>query len=310
MDNYFSMYSINDKQIKLYNSHRLLNYIIVTSILFFFSFRCEASEEQQPPPIGNFALPLSQEPGALVSFGENILAKNETQLFLLPDDYAGVDKHFIDLVPSVLYGITDKFSIFINTPYAASYQMGQQKSSGFEDAFPQLEYAFYNKSTSRFVDQATLVANVTVPTGSTLKSPPTGVGSPSFFLGSTFSRTYVNWFVFGSPGAVFTTAKDNTQYGDNYLYQFGFGRNITVTHGWLLAWMTEIDGTYMQRNRIVGAIDPNSGGNVVYVTPSFWASTKKFIFQLGAGLPVTQNLYGNQTRETYLLVANLGWSIY
>jgi len=279
-------------------------------ILFLFTFRCEASEDAQPPKIGNFVLPTSQQPGPLVGFGENMLDKNEKQLFLFADDYVGLNKHYIDLIPSLLYGITDNLSIFINAPYAASYKMGQQKSAGFEDAFAQLEYAFYNKSTSSFIDQATVVANVTVPSGSIQKTPQTGVGTPSFFLGTTFNRTYVNWFVFGSPGAVFTTAKNGTKFGNNYLYQFGFGRNIANFNGWMLAWMAEIDGTYAQRNRVRGIIDPNSGGNIVYVTPSIWASTKKLLFQLGVGLPAAQNLYGKQTRETYLLVANIGWSIY
>lgn len=286
--------------------------IILILILFaecLFTLRCEASEVE-PPKMGNFSLPTSQQPGALVSFGQNIIDKNETQLFLFADDYAGVNKHFIDLVPSVLYGITDNLSIFINVPYAASYKMKQHKSSGFEDAFAQLEYAFYNKSTSSFVDQATVVGNVTVPTGSIQKTPPTGYGHPSFFLGTTFNRTYVNWFVFGSPGVVFTTARNGTKFGNSYLYQFGFGRNITDINGWILAWMAEIDGTYSPRNRVKGVIDFNSGGNVIYVTPSVWASTKRIIFQFGAGLPLTQHLYGNQTRETYLLAANIGWSIY
>jgi len=113
------------------------------------------------------------------------------------------------------------------------------------------------------------------------------VGSPSFFLGTTFNRTYVDWFVFSSPGAVLTTAKTGTKFGNSYLYQFGFGRNIADTNGWILAGMAEIDGDYTQRNRVRGIIDANSGGNVIYVTPSLWASTKKFIFQFGVGLPVT-----------------------
>jgi hypothetical protein len=296
--------------IKVDNCRDLLSIFIIPIILFFFTLKCEASEDQQPPKVGNFTLPNSQQPGPLVGFGENTLEKNEAQLFLFADDFAGVNKYFIDVVPGILYGITDDLSIFVNIPYAASYNIGSYKSTGFEDAFVQLEYEFYDKSTSSSVDQATVVANVTIPTGSNQKNPSTGVGSPSFFLGTTFNRTYINWFIFGSPGAVFTTAKNGTKFGNSYLYQFGFGRNMADINGWLFAWMAEIDGTYSQRNRVQGIIDPNSGGNVVYVTPSLWASTKKFIFQFGAGWPVTQHLYGNQTRDAYLLVANVGWSIY
>lgn len=288
------------------NKQHLSGILII--ILVFFSSTCHADDE--PPKIGNFVLPFSQQPGPLLGFGENILNKNETQLFLYADGFAGVNKHFIDVIPSILYGITSSLSIFINAPYAASYEVGPQKSSGFEDAFAQLEYAFYNNSTKSYADEATVVANMTVPTGSIQKNPATGIGSPSYFVGTTFNRTYVDWFLFGSPGVILTTAKNGTKFGNSYLYQFGFGRNIADINGWLIAWMTEIDGNYTQQNRVQGLIDPNSGGNIVYVTPSLWASTKKLILQFGVGAPVTQHWYGNQTRATYLVVGNVGWSIY
>ncbi|MCW8399409.1 hypothetical protein OQJ26_11465 [Legionella sp. PATHC038] len=291
---------------------------VFTMALLFASFLYGASahpaqkaihSDAEPPKIGNFALPLSQQPGPLVSFGENIIAKNETQFFLFADDFAGVDKHFVDVMPGILYGITDDLSIFINAPMAAGYVQNGKKSSGFEDAFLQLEDAFYTKKTSSFVEQATLVMNITLPTGSAQKQPPTGFGSPSFFIGSTLSRMYVDWFAFTSPGVVLTTRRNDTKFGNQFLYQAGFGRNIINIKKWMFAWMVEGDGQYAQRNRINGVIDFNSGGNVVYVTPSLWASSKKVIAQFGVGLPVTQNLYGNQTRNSYVLVANVGWTL-
>lgn len=281
--------------------------ILSIVILLFLNSVCKADEE--PPKIGNFSLPYSQQPGPLIGFGENILEKHETQLYFYADDFAGINKHFVDFIPQLLYGITDTLSIFINTPYAVSYETGPNKSSGFEDAFAQLEYAYYNHSTSHFTEQATLLANMAVPTGSINKIPATGVGSLSFLLAGTYNRTYKDWFVFGCPAVEFTTAKNGTKFGNSYFYQFGFGREIAFTHGWLLAWMTEINGTYTQRNRVRGVIDSDSGGNIVYVTPSIWASTKKMIMQFGAGYAVTQNLYGSQTRSTYLIAANVGWRI-
>lgn len=275
--------------------------------LFFCTIQCVADE---PPKIGNFMLPTSQQPGPLLSLGQNIVDKNETQLALFSDNYVGVDKHFANVTPQVIYGLTDQLSLFVTAPYAASYKTGPEQSAGFEDATAQLEYVFHSGSTARFVDQATVVANITAPTGDAQKKPPTGVGSPSFLLATTWNFTSVNWLFFDSPGVVLTTDNNGTQFGNSYLYQVGFGRNIIARHGWIIDWIAEIDGTYAEKNKISGMTDPNSGGNVIYVTPSLWASTKTFTFQLGVGLPVSQNLYGNQTRDSYLLVANLGWSIY
>ncbi|MBP6951555.1 MAG: hypothetical protein KBD36_02910 [Alphaproteobacteria bacterium] len=66
-------------------------------------------------------------------------------------------------------------------PIAASYKENKSRSSGLEEIFLHLEYAFYTKKTSELVDQEILVTNVTFPTGSTKKQSTTGVGSPSFF---------------------------------------------------------------------------------------------------------------------------------
>lgn len=291
------------------NKHQDWLFLLACALLLI-ACNCRAGQALTPPQEGNFALPTSQQPGPLISFGQNILNKNEIQLFISADDYAGVNKHFIDVIPAVLYGISDNLSLLINTPYAASFETGSSKSTGFEDAFAQLEYVFYNGSNSSFSDQATIVINVAAPTGSIRKDPATGNGSFSYFLGTTFNSTSVKWYYFVSPGAIFTTVKNGTKVGNSYLYQAGLGRNIANWNGWLFAWVLEGDGTYTEKNKIGGMIDPNSGGNVVYVTPSLWAATKKFLFQFGVGLPVTQHLFGSQSHGTLLVATNIGWSFY
>jgi hypothetical protein len=267
-------------------------------------------EEEEPPKIGNFALPSSQQPAALVGFGGNIIDKGEVQLYFFADRFVGKHKITTDLIPSVLVGITDDWSIFFNAPYGPQFKDGEHESSGWEDFFIQLEYAFYNKKTSTYIDQATVVANVTAPTGSSKKNPPTGFGSPSIFLGATYYHTLVDWFVFTEHGAILTTSDHGTKFGDQFLYQFGFGRNIPSPEGWIYAWMIEVDGQYNKKNRIKGKSDPNSGGNFILVTPSIWVSSKKLLFQFGVSCYINQNLFGQQNKFDYVLNLNLAWSIY
>lgn len=267
-------------------------------------------QEEEPPKIGNFALPTSQQPAALFGFGGNVIDKGEVQIYFFADEFVGENKFVVDLIPSVLFGITDDCSIYFNFPFTPAFKDDGHWSSGLEDFFIQLEYAFYNKKTSTYFDQATVVANVTFPTGSIHKQPQTGFGSPSFFLGATYYHMYVDWFVFTNQGALLTTSDHRTKFGDQFLYQFGFGRNIPSPCGWIYAWMVEIDGQYSQKNRIDGCIDPNSGGNVIYVTPSLWVSSKEVIVQFGVSFPVNQNLFGHQNRFDYALNFNFAWSFY
>ncbi len=262
------------------------------------------------PKIGNFKLPTSQQPAALFGFGGNIIDKGEIQTFLFADGFFGRNRTTTDILPSVLFGITDNWTLFFSFPFTPALQNGSQKSRGLEDFFVQLEYAFYNKSTWCYVDQATILTNITFPTGSIHKAPPTGFGSPSIFVGATYYRTTVNWVFFAAPGAVLTGSDHGTKFGDQFLYQCGVSRYIPSPRGWIYAWMVELDGQYNKRDRIEGLIDPNSGGNALYVTPSFWISSKCMLLQFGISLPVNQNLFGRQRKFDWAFNFNFGWSFY
>jgi hypothetical protein len=260
---------------------------------------------------GNFILPSSQQPGPLIGFGQTIVDRNETQLVVYTNPFFGANTHFINVAPAIIYGLTDRLTLLLNMPIAASFKDGQHYSSGLEDASFQLEYAFYANQTDDFNDQATVLSAATIPTGSSTDEPPTGFGSPSFFIGSTFDHTAVDWFAFAAPGAILTTSNNNTRFGDQFLYQAGLGRNIMdVGTQWIIAWMVEADGQYSQKDIRNGITDPNSGGNVVYITPSLWFSSKELIIQPGIGFPVVQHLFGEQNKNSYLLALYLSWSFY
>lgn len=270
----------------------------------------EKEDENSPPPIGNFSLPSSQQPFALFGFGGNVIDQGEVQIFLFADDLRGKKRVIIDAIPSILFGITDELSIFYNVPFTPELRDGRDYSKGLEDFFVQFEYAYYNKKTRTYIDQATLVANMTTPTGSIHKNPNTGFGAPSFFLGGTYSRTLKDWFVFTGHGALMTCSNQGVKFGDQFLYQFGFGKSVLSPPGWIYAWMLEIDGQYNSKNKANGSFDPDSGGNIIFMTPSLWISSKEMFFQFGVSTPVTQHLYGKQNKFDYVLNFNLSWSFY
>lgn len=267
-------------------------------------------EEEKPPAVGNFALPASQQPAVLFGFGGNIIDKGEIQLLFFADDFEGKDKAASTLLPSLVYGITNDSSIAFYFPFTPTMKDGCQKSSGLGDFYVQYEYAFYNKSTSTYTDQATLVANVTFPTGSSRKNPPTGFGSPSLFIGATYYHTLAKWFIFTAPAALLTSSHHRTKFGNQFLYQFGLGFNIPSPKGWIYACMLEVDGQYSQKNRIDGVIDRNSGGNTIFLTPSFWISNKNFLIQFGPSFPINQNLFGKQRKFDYAFNLNCALSFY
>ncbi len=271
--------------------------------------KSDDKEESKYLKIGNLALPNSQQPGPLVGLGENIIDEGQSQVFLFFDDFLGRKKFFIDVVPGYLYGITDDFSVFFNLPYAPKYGDGPFYAAGFEDFFAQFEYAYYTDEQLCYLDQGTVLLSFFIPSGSIKKIPATGFG-PLVFFGTTFSRTAVDWFGFTSYGAIITKSCCGTRVGNNYFYEGGFGRNIWyITDEAILSWMVEINGLYTERNRDQYRLNPDSGGNVIYVNPSLWYSTKDLIVQVGGGYAVIQNLNGRQNKEGFFLAFNLGWTL-
>ncbi|HYF97738.1 MAG TPA: hypothetical protein VD770_02025, partial [Coxiellaceae bacterium] len=168
--------------------------------------------------------------------------------------------------------------------------------------------AYYQNSTSAYTEQATVVGNIGLPTGSANKQPPTGTGAMSYFAGATYNRTYVNWFLFLSPGVNFYDSYHNIEYGNKYLYQWGFGWNLfEIGTRWIIAAVSEFDGQYTAKSKISGITNPNSGGNIIYFTPSISAGATHLSLQAGVGIPIVQNLYGQQTRTNYLLALSMSY---
>jgi hypothetical protein len=292
--------------------HTLNSYLLYFLINIFICnayAHAETKNNNQPPSIGNFALPFSQQPGAFVSFGQNTLEKGKTQIYIYGDDYEGDQQSYIDLMPSIVYGISDKLSAYLAFPYAASYRLENHHSSGISDVLLQLEYIFYSKENRIYSDTATLVLNTTFPTGSTTKNPPTGYGAQTYFLGATYSRMFTDWLIFLSPGYLATTSHHGTKLGNNFLYEFGLGKNISYKKSqYILSWLLELNGTYYGKDKINGTTEPNSGGNIIYAVPSIWFSTQHLIFQSGIGWAIAQKWNSSQRRSTYLLAANIGWT--
>lgn len=271
-----------------------------------------AGEKIEPLPIGNFSLPVVTQIAPLLSFGQLLIGK-KAFLCQLNGIYARGDDRSTDLIiPNMIYGIRDDLSLAFFAPYTPKTRIGSTHSSGIDDVFLQGEYGFYNRSRLDYTLQASLVANVQFPTGSSSKNPPTGAGAFSYFLGTTYAYLSANWYAFISPGVNLPTSHRGTKFGNSYLYQWGFARYIKPLSpcGWICDLMVEFDGIYSEKNRIQGVTDPNSGGNILFVTPSLWLSSKRWVFQWGVGFPLVQNLKGEQLKIHYSIDYNLGIAVH
>lgn len=150
-------------------------------ILLYPLALCAREEDGAHVLQGNLALPTSQEPAPLFCFGQSVIDKHDIQAFVYINSLLGKKTDFTQIIPNILYGVTDELTITAGAPIAAKFRYHNYQSSGIGDLFIQAEYAFYNKDRQDYANQATVVASMTFPTGSFKKQPPTGFGSPTFF---------------------------------------------------------------------------------------------------------------------------------
>ncbi len=293
------------------SSLSLLVFLIILSITSMKTAQAGRRENKRiHPPVGNFALASSQQPGNLLSFGQSILNKGILQVDAPFTRYQGPNAHTTEFIPTSIYGIRDDLSVLFSMPIAINDKDGDEHASGLEDLLLQFEYAPYTNQTNAFDEQMTIVTNATIPSGSSVERRlPTGSNSSSFFLGTTFNRTYTEWWAFMSEGVNIGVRSEGRTIGTSVLYQAGVGKNFSsVAEEYIFAGLLEMTGTYTGKTKYNYGTDPNSGGNVIYLTPSLWFSTPKFTGQLGIGFPVVQNLFGDQNKINFLLVSNFVWT--
>lgn len=229
-----------------------INFIPYLIALLVYLFPKITQAEAQPPSLGNFALPSAQQPGPLLSFGQNIIDKNQLQIFVDPNYLKEPNQHYLTVPFSALYGLSDQASVLVTLPWAVDYVNKPYHSSGIGDISFQVEYAFFEKSTATYVDQFTFVNSLSLPTGSFNKKPSTGFGTPSVFAGATFNRMSVDWLLFASPGVIWITKNQNIQLGTEYFYQCGLGRNIHSVPGqYIFFLLGELDGTYLGKIKLM-----------------------------------------------------------
>ena len=197
--------------------------------------------------------------------------------------------------------------LYIALPIAAQFKANNQCRSQLEDLILQVEYAFYNKDRPTYANQATVVFNMTLPTGRSSIVIPNTYYMPSFFLGFTLSHMSHDWYVFASPGATITLPHKNTRFGDIFYYEAGFGRNLYyISNKFIITGLVEFFGTYQRPDKLCGRKELNSEGNNFFIGPSLWIATQRFIFEAGIAFPVVHNSI-NTGKHNYFFSAEMGW---
>ena len=132
-----------------------------------------------------------------------------------------------------------------------------------------------------------------------------GTGSTDPFLGvSGYYLLNTKSSLFASVQRRLPGANDfGYQYGDISLVNFAYERKLSAK----LDSVLELNFRRSGRDRIddTGAYDPDTGGEIVYLTPRVLVNVGAVVVRFAAQIPVVENLYGVQSEKT---VYNIGFT--
>lgn len=255
---------------------------------------------------GNLLLPISQRPIAFFNFGQLIADKNDFLFFGSLTARTGKQQKYIDSLQQFLYAPIDDVAILLSTNQALQYKVRGNDSSGFADTVVEVEYNFAKQYKPTSTKRATIVGMLQLPTGSARQYPPTGLGSPAIFLGLVGYHTSIEWYHYLEAGVLLTTPHHHSKAGNQIWYGAGIGHNLHHFQRWILALIIESNGMYSRRDCMKGTRNQNSGSNILYIGPTFFAADKRFIFKVSVQIPAYQKINGAQPKINVLFGARLG----
>ena len=198
------------------------------------------------------------------------------------------------------------------------------------------QYRFYGQDTGL---QASFFGGIKTPTGETGERDDQGElfeaefqpGSGSWdpMLGLALTRAQSRWSVDGN--VLYTIATEGTQYtdlGDRFHYNGAvtyrlkggdaeashevaahhshYGQSHNHNHassskGLVIDAVLELNGEWQAKQNVSGETDPNSGGNVVFLSPGLRVASNSWSGFVTVGLPILNDLNGLQSEPTYRL---------
>ena len=219
------------------------------------------------------------------------------------------------------YSISKKLRLLATIPYQLnrlSNENGRTNRNGVGDVSVLANYQMLDKSTGPFRHSVTVGAGIKLPTGKHIV-PKTetlddqnfqlGTGSVDNLLNAAYRITYKNWMVAAATSYKYNTAnKSGYRYGDILTNGISVIYRIDKSKYSFAPYLQVINETQMKDAK-EHALQPASGGNVVYTGAGVDMTTRKFTtginFQNAPVQDLAQGQIGVKPRLTVHLAFNL-----
>jgi hypothetical protein len=207
----------------------------------------------------------------------------------------------VNLHEEIIYGLREDLSLTMKMPLILDKKEASSASSGFGDLVLRGKYRFYKKDYFGAQDKASLIGGIKFPTGDEDEKPSLGTGSFGYLVGLTAGHESLKWYYFGTVRYWINTEGGLREKGDKFLYDVAFGLRPILREYYEpdLVLLIELSGEHRNKDRIDGSKDSDSGGDILYLGPTFLWSYRNWMIKGGIQLPVYQDLNGEQEDEDF-----------
>lgn len=206
----------------------------------------------------------------------------------------------------ILYGITADLAITFTVPYVLNRKQddgkGEESSSGIGDLSLRTKYRFWRSDRPGIQDSAAVIAGVKLPTGDDDRTPHLGSGSTDFLLALAAARESLKWYYFSDIRYRFNTeGGGGLRKGNRLFADLAVGIRLWPTEYLKpdLVLIAELNWETFLRNELHGSDIKDSGGNRLFLSPSFFITYRNLAVKGGLQIPLHQNLNGEQSEVDY-----------
>ncbi len=273
------------------------------TLVFVTAFTAATPFAHAAPITFNTALPVSK--GEIILREQLIVSQSS-------DSLRGVDRDVtvIKGVSVIGYGAARGLAVFGVLPVVnIDREIGGLRSSdtGLGDGtiFARQEVMRWDRPgrTVRIAPFAGLV----IPTG---KEGQTGDGSLDVFAGAILTAATTDWIFDSQFKYVVNNEANGFERGDtasadvSLQYRL-FPNKVSESSSGFLFGVLEANVTYLDENRLVGTIDPNSGGVQVFLSPGVQYAAKRWIAEVAIRIPIVNDLNGSALEPDYSIITSL-----
>ncbi len=267
--------------------------LIIATGLFILLFPC-ASEAHEPI----FGL----GPHTIYKGGVGIEAEFEGE----EASGGGEEEKEYVLHNEIIYGVTADFSVTLAVPYVIEHERKaggvEDSSSGLGDLSLRGKYRFWRRDAPGVQDAAAFILGVKFPTGDDDKSPRLGSGSTDYLFALAAARESLTWYYFGDVRyRLNTEGGGGLEKGDRLFADLAIG-----IRPWPIKYLkpdlvllAELNWETFMRDELNGLDIEDSGGNRLFLSPSFFFTRRNLAVKGGVQIPVHQDLNGEQPEEDY-----------